>query len=103
MKLKAKNGFTLIEVIVSIAIIGIITITFLSIFTTGYKTIMNSGHRSADDFSTQTKVENALNSAPATNSGLTITLPGPTTITADGEVKSLNTGQVTITFFAPLN
>ncbi len=100
---KNKNGFTLIEVIISIAILGIISISLLTLFTTGFKFITNSGRRSADDSDIQTEVENALNSAPDTNTGLVITLPDSSTINGDGEVKTETSGDVTVTFFVPLN
>ncbi|MTI65413.1 MAG: prepilin-type N-terminal cleavage/methylation domain-containing protein [Firmicutes bacterium] len=41
-----NKGITLIEIIVSIAIIGIISLTFLSIFSDGFINIISSGKKS---------------------------------------------------------
>ena len=58
--LENKEGFTLIEVILSIAILGIISITFLSMFTSGMVGISNSGKKSVDNYDAQSKIENEI-------------------------------------------
>lgn len=40
-----KRGMTLIEIIVALAILGIISVTFLTMFGNGYSTVFKSGHR----------------------------------------------------------
>lgn len=47
-KVKLSNGFTLIEVIVSLAIIAIIAVSMLSLFSTGLLNISRSGSRTAN-------------------------------------------------------
>lgn len=42
-----KKGFTLIEVIVSLAVIGIIAVAMLTIFNTGLINIVSAGERSS--------------------------------------------------------
>lgn len=42
-----KKGFTLIELIISIAILGLISVTFLSIFNMGLINISKAGNRTA--------------------------------------------------------
>lgn len=45
--MKRKNGFTLIELIISIAILGLISVTFLSIFNMGLINISRAGNRTS--------------------------------------------------------
>jgi Tfp pilus assembly protein PilE len=45
MKTKSKIGLTLVEIIVAIAILGIIFIAFQDIFYNGYRAIFSSGQR----------------------------------------------------------
>ena len=44
--LMRKKGITIIEIIVSLAILGILAISFLSIFSNGVSTIFSSGNKS---------------------------------------------------------
>jgi len=43
--LESKKGFTLVEVLISIAIIGIIVGSFIGLFTTGFVNIFSTGHK----------------------------------------------------------
>jgi len=45
LKKNRIEGFTLIEIIVSIAIIGIMVVSFLTIFTNSFSTIFSMGHK----------------------------------------------------------
>lgn len=44
-KKDAIRGFTLIEVIISLAILGIIAVSFLTLFTSSFSTIFSMGHK----------------------------------------------------------
>lgn len=44
--MKNKKGLTLIEIIIALAIIGILSVSFLPIFTQGFSTVFRMGHRS---------------------------------------------------------
>jgi prepilin-type N-terminal cleavage/methylation domain-containing protein len=60
MAMRIKNnekGFTLIEVMVSVAILGIVVITFLAFFTNGFKSIVTTGKRSQDLYQVQATIE----------------------------------------------
>ncbi|MBU3177514.1 hypothetical protein KPL47_14340 [Clostridium estertheticum] len=57
-----KTGFTLVEEIVSLAIIVIILITFLPAFMNGYKNIILSGTRTKNVSEAESKVGNAVQS-----------------------------------------
>lgn len=111
MMAKNQKGFTLIEAVIAIAIIGIMCISFLSIFTSGFTTISKSGNRSSALFIVQSNIEEKLNGASITPLTLTplefiITIPNyPSTIAIPGDIitESISVkGQtVTITAFKP--
>jgi prepilin-type N-terminal cleavage/methylation domain-containing protein len=56
-----QMGFTLIEVILSIAILGIISIAFLTMFTSGIVGISNSGKKSVSHYTAQSQIESNIN------------------------------------------
>lgn len=60
MRIKSNRGLTLIEIIISIAIIGIIAITFLTMFSGGYKYISNAGNKSISTYNAQDDIEKEL-------------------------------------------
>ena len=105
MILENKRGFTLIEIIIAIALLGIISVAFLSMFSTGFSIISKAGRRTTSGFSTQTKVEDALNLGTAgtviSASGLNITLPDGSIINGAGKTETITTNQVTITYYVP--
>jgi prepilin-type N-terminal cleavage/methylation domain-containing protein len=59
-RLKHSKGMTLIEVIVAIAILGIVVVAFLNLFTFGYTHISNAGHRSAAGFQAHQAAEQKI-------------------------------------------
>jgi prepilin-type N-terminal cleavage/methylation domain-containing protein len=110
MIIKKKKGMTLIEVIIAIAILGIIGVAFLTLFTSGFSFITRAGNRSEAGFNTQTQVEQALNNAISTPDlgSLQIQFSDGTTISAIGYKSSqtcptINGSQATINFFKPTN
>ena len=48
-----KKGMTLIEIIVALAILGMVSVTFLTVFGNGYSTIFKSGHRTVANMELQ--------------------------------------------------
>jgi len=54
---KVRSGFTLIEVIATVAILAICVAAFLSIFTFGFSTVFSAGHKSIADFRIQEAAE----------------------------------------------
>lgn len=78
-----EDGFTLIEIIVALAIFGIICVVFLNMFSLGYKGVFLSGDKNKASYITQKAVENYLANPVA--------LPDPVT-------KSINPSSMTITF-----
>lgn len=59
--MKKRKGLTLIEIVISMALIGIVAIVFLSIFSRGNKNIVKSGKRTTDTFELQEKIDSRIN------------------------------------------
>ncbi|MFL0268565.1 prepilin-type N-terminal cleavage/methylation domain-containing protein [Candidatus Clostridium radicumherbarum] len=60
MKFKGiRKGLTLIEVIISIAILGIIAVSFLSMFSNGYINIFTMGNKSKAVVKAQSAIDSA--------------------------------------------
>jgi len=127
---KVRSGFTLIEVIATVAILAICVAAFLSIFTFGFSTVFSAGHKSIADFRIQEAAEllySNSNSEPenVTTSEYSNTLPieiftvavdsdglpvgtkstDPSTVNIDGsyyEIKaSEKSKEVTLEIFIP--
>lgn len=47
------NGYTLVEVIIALAMIGILSVAFLSIFTSGYRSVIKTGQRAVAAYGSQ--------------------------------------------------
>lgn len=58
---KGKKGFTLIELIISIAIISILLIALLTSFTGSFKQVFSNGSRTKSVFEAQNKIDNIIN------------------------------------------
>lgn len=56
-----QKGFTLIEVILSIALLGIISVAFLTMFSSGIFGIINSGKNSVSHYTAQSQIESNIN------------------------------------------
>jgi prepilin-type N-terminal cleavage/methylation domain-containing protein len=106
---KSKKGMTLIEIIISIAILGILAVSFLTLFVTGFSGITGAGNRSKAQYNVQTKIEEELNSStsPAGTDTIIINFLNSTTdkIEVQGKIKAENTifngKKANITFFKP--
>lgn len=62
---RKNNGFTLIELIVSIGILGIIVVAFSGMFLSGFNTIAKSGNRSSGDYEAQKVMESKISNPTA--------------------------------------
>ncbi|MBU3072791.1 type II secretion system protein [Clostridium estertheticum] len=80
----SQRGFTLLEEIVSMAIISIIVVTFLPIIINSLKNVHTSGNRTLNVSSAENKVGNAIkkNAATPVNSNISIELKN-----SSGETK----------------
>ena len=69
-KVCKKKGFTLIEIVVSLAIIGIISVAFLSMFSFGINYIIISGKNSSSNFNAQAITESNISDDLSTSPDL---------------------------------
>ncbi len=105
-KIKNNNGFTLAELILSIALFGIVAVSLIPIFTYGIIQINRSGARSEAVYENQTAIETAPSSVPLVvdNDVVTFTFDGvdvPITIDVyEAETSyDLNGNKSSIIFF----
>ncbi len=70
--MKRKNGFTLIELIISIAILGLVSVTFLSIFNMGLINISRAGNRTT---AVEMAEKNIYNTTEIDDFAVTVILP----------------------------
>lgn len=88
MKNLNKKGMTLVEVILSIAIIGVISVSFLTIFTSGFNMISLAGNRSAAIFNNHAEIEASLNVlGSSTTTTLELILSDGVVIHVQGELE----------------
>jgi len=106
--LKNSSGLTLIETIISIAIIGIIAIGILSVLSSGFAFIMRAGDISDATFRSKSQIEttvNSFNTDPSPTNLSIVFSSDNSTISAKGQVETItqNVGniEVDITFFQP--
>jgi prepilin-type N-terminal cleavage/methylation domain-containing protein len=105
----SKSGFTLVEVIVSLAIFGILMVAFLSVFSSALVLTLRAGHNDQTVAEVSGEVDRSLaantNVDPSivdhTNATITVTFPdaAPETVTADkyeGQKMTADGEQVTI-------
>lgn len=94
-----KPGMTLIEILISMALFGILVAIFLNLFSGSLSMIIHSGERAKVKVSAASKMNNVLNDASYSNSSVIKTLaPTPITITyPDGSTASVSGNQITVT------
>ena len=68
-----SKGLTLIELIVSIAILGIVIVAFLTMFTSAFNGIVQSGHRADAAYSSQQEMTSKLIDKDSIDESLSIT------------------------------
>lgn len=99
-KIKRKinhSGMTLIEIIVALAIVGIIAIGFLPMFSNGIKVLVNNGIQIKDMYTNQNSIEQKI--SQSTNSGavtMSIVFPGKT-INISGENMTIGSYNLFVT------
>jgi prepilin-type N-terminal cleavage/methylation domain-containing protein len=60
MKLNNQKGLTLLEIILSMAILGILAISFLTMFSSGFKSIIKAGNKSVAAYDAQQSMTNKI-------------------------------------------
>jgi prepilin-type N-terminal cleavage/methylation domain-containing protein len=82
-----RKGITLIEVIISIAIIGLLGIASLNIFDTGLKNINRAGLRTVNILEVKKEVDNQImDITTGTENEATVILPGDSTEIFNGRL-----------------
>lgn len=99
--MKNNRGLTLIEVIVSLAIIGIMSIAVLTIFNTGLKNIVSAGDRTEEVYANQTGLDAIIRENENKSDGtdkIKITIPG---VIQEKEIKGKIIISEKLTTFVP--
>ena len=106
---KSKKGMTLVEIIVAMAILGIIAISFLAVFTSSFKFIYTAGRKSVAVNQAEQSVEtNIANGTALTANSITLDF-GTVSISVPGELitkdQSFENGtkMVSLQSFIPTN
>lgn len=80
------KGFTLVEIIVALAIVGILAVSFLPMFTLAFKTVFSSGYKSEEIFHDQKSMENLIADPNADDiDSLSIAFPDGYIISVEGQ------------------
>lgn len=80
-----QEGLTLIEVIISLAILGIMIVAYLTVFTSGFTGIMRAGHRAEAAYDAQQEQTQKImeSSTFVGNDDITLNFDGGTSVTLD--------------------
>jgi len=65
-----KGGFTLVEILVSVTIIGIMCMAFFTMFGFALQSIIKAGHNSQSDFNAQALLESNISNSTATSASI---------------------------------
>ena len=96
-----KSGFSLIELIIAMAVLAIIVATFTTMLTSGLFGIVKAGEKSTNIFLSQEDLEKKLSVGTTIGTPLTITFTDLSTITIQGEIVEFPNGNVSIRAFLP--
>lgn len=105
--MKNNKGLTLIEVVLTIAIIGIITIPILGIFSTGVRNIVSAGNRTEEVYAEQESVVSEISKeydgidTPDGEKELDIIFSEDLIIQIEGKVVTTGDDNIEITTFVP--
>lgn len=106
---KSYQAMTLIEIIVALALIGIITVSILTLLSVGFKNVVNAGDKAEVLFNIQSTIEDQINQTTEMSGELSETFKlkvGDEEITMPGQIKSVesalpNGGKLKIDIFVP--
>jgi len=96
--LNKKDGFTLIEIILSLAILGIISVAFLSLFGSGFKFIALSGQKSSSNFNAQSIMESSISDDSITPTELTRTTGSSIKLYKSGVEYTINGDKLQVSY-----
>lgn len=99
----ASSGFTLVELLVALAILAIVAASFVGLYTTGVFGIARAGTRSHGINLSQEQLERSIQTGTvSTDIDLTITLPDGEEFEVSGEIKEHTNEDVTLRTFIPV-
>lgn len=81
MRRSGQGGFTLLEAIISFAMLGILMVGFLAAFVNGYDWIHRAGFNLGDDYTAVSQLEEALSGGAGGTDTLQIQFDGSKTVT----------------------
>lgn len=88
LKQNNDKGFTLIEVIISIMILGMVMLGFLGMYTNGHRWVFDAGRRSQDIQTAQEILEEEITHNTTGGDSITIEFDnGSSDITVDGIIR----------------
>lgn len=96
--LNNEKGVTLIELIISIAIMGIILISFLGVFSSSFKSIISAGNKSEAVFMSHEEVASVISGEETDENNtkyttLSINLPDGQKIEIDGKTITVESNK----------
>lgn len=93
-----KKGMTLIEIIISMTIFGILAVAFLNLFFTSFIMIKRSGDRAINSVAASTEMDKVLNDSSYSSSNVVKSTLIPITLTyQDNSIKNITGIPVTVT------
>lgn len=108
--MKRRKGLTLIEIIISIALLGMVAVVFLTIFNSGNKNILSSGDRTKNALEIQKKIDTQINNSDdlqldgikvEKNEDIEIKIEGISPQTIKGKIITGNQNGINIITFVP--
>lgn len=100
--MKKRKALTLIEVILSLAVLSLIAVVVLSVFGFSINNIKKSGDRTADILELENQVNININESPKEGEdGITVNIPGLGERTVKGKFITIEEKGKKITTFIP--
>lgn len=62
-----EQGFSLIELVIAIALLAIVVVAFLGMFTFGFSTISTTGKKTVANYSAQSVIEQSISDSDSVN------------------------------------
>ncbi|MBS4007794.1 MAG: prepilin-type N-terminal cleavage/methylation domain-containing protein [Clostridium sp.] len=87
--LSGEGGFSLVELLIALAVLSIAIFALTGLFTGSYSNIFAAGRKSQAIFRAQEAMESRLNIPPTDTQGFTINIPNSPPITVQGQLVSI--------------
>ena len=105
-KFNKRKGLSLIELVVSVAILGVVAIAILQLFGSGFVNIVGAGNHSKAQYLAQDVIEQDLNDRTITSTSNTMQITlHDRIISVTGDIKTeqadIGRGSVSVEYFKP--